>query len=178
MMKRLWVLLLGCILASGCFGLRGAQEAGGGSIFSVQVLRPDLVEKGGWLEVRPFKAGRDAEATDELDRFALKIISGVSDALIEEDHPIKFFVRRGNEQADLLIDGHIERFKAPGRMGRMLMKTDVDVVLEAEVRSVEDKELVALVLVRKRISSEDKGLEKEAYAIGRGIIERLLESVL
>ena len=89
------------------------------------VLDKDLLVQGGDIALVPFKAGPQAEATDELDRLSLMIIKGIKESL--DDLQLQFkqlfdkelkFLKEKQSEVVIKIQTFINDAKAWRRPGR------------------------------------------------------------
>lgn len=140
---------------------------------SIEVLRPDVLEHGGAVMIGLFKAGADAEATPLLDRFSLTILKGIAEVLGEGSSRLKYVNADAAVPADFVIDGHIDEFRGPGLVDRMLLKSNFLVRIRAEVKDMKSGEVVALIFDQQSVHNDRKELDSTAYAIGIGIGQEL-----
>jgi hypothetical protein len=176
-MKRL--LLLFSILictTSGCFWPFTSQKRvesvpAVSDGVSVEVLDAALLKKGGKLYFMPFSAGADAEAGDTLDRVALMMVKGVSDALSEGGSGFVLVDGQDAANADVVIRGHIEQFKLQGTF-----KKTVLIKVRGDVRAVRENEnIIALVYAERQAEDPGAGADKVAYDFGYAIARRISE---
>ena len=172
------LILIFCICASGCFAAvhkpRAISEVE--KTVSVEVLRSDILAKGGTVNVEPFKAGPDAEATSVLDRFALQIVSAAAEMLRTEGGRLLYKSPDNAGEADFLIEGHVEQFKTPGTMDKLMLKHDISVRIAANLRDVKSGQVIALIFDQRKIENKPKMLDAAGYAIGVDMIRALLNT--
>jgi hypothetical protein len=135
---------------------------------SVEVLNAPALQKAKKIYFEPFLAGTDAEAGDALDRAALMIIKGFSDDLKRG----RFILVSGEDaaSADVVIKGHIEELKVRGHWNKI-----VSMKIRADVYSIEQNEVLALIYARREFKDNRKNYDQAAYDMGYALAERLLE---
>ncbi|MEW5894680.1 MAG: hypothetical protein AB1650_02815 [Candidatus Omnitrophota bacterium] len=101
---------------SGCATFRMGQ--GFDAVIKKTVVHPQGLSKGGDVLILPFSAGTAVRATEDLDRIALILVRGVEDGMHECSG--FEFVRDPAKaaEADLIIQGRIERFDVVDRWMR------------------------------------------------------------
>jgi hypothetical protein len=176
MSKVFLAFLIFCMTVSGCFWSSSKPKPGveHAKTMSVEVLRSDILAKGGAVLVEPFKAGSDAEATPALDRFALLIVKGAADALDNEGGRLSYKASDGPGNADFVIEGHIDQFRIPGTMDKMMFKKDATVRIKGELKDIQSGEIIALVYDQRKAINDPKGEEMAAYAIGVDMVRELV----
>jgi hypothetical protein len=175
MNKLLLCLVVLVFSASGCFwpfssGKPSVVRASVDTGVSVEMLNVSALQKVKKIYFEPLSAGAQAEASDALDRLALMIIKGFSDA--SDARGGRFVLVSGDDvsSADVVIKGHIEELKVRGQFKKMaLMK------IRADVRSVSENEVLALIYAQREVKSKGKNVDQAAYSIGFSIAEKLLE---
>ncbi|NTV28510.1 MAG: hypothetical protein HGA80_00320 [Candidatus Omnitrophica bacterium] len=175
-MRRNYLLVLAaCLLFGGCLWSSKVIKSGQASEpgLSVEVLRPDILVKGGSLILEPFKAGPGAEATPELDRMALSIVKGAVDAMEGGSSRMYYKSPDSSGGADLLVEGHIEKVQAPGFVDGLLFKKEAVFLVKADVRDVASREVVALVFGRRVVPDGSRGFQQAAYDFGRDMVLEL-----
>ncbi len=160
------------VTASGCFwpfsghGKHVSLQAVNDGV-SVEVLNPSFFQKERKVYFEPFSAGTDAEAGDALDRLALMIIKGFSDAVEGHGH---FVLLSGDnaDGADLVIRARVEEFKVRG-----FFRKKGSMKVRADVCSVSQDEVLALVYAQGKFKGRLKDSDQAAYQIGYSVAEKL-----
>ncbi len=169
MLKVLGTIFIGLLFWGGCSSaqIRPSSEKGhpheGAAL---AVLRSDIFEQGGKVMVDVFKAGDNAEATPVLDRYSLNVLRGMADALSDTGARFQFVRPDAGIPVDFVIEGHIDEFRSPGFLGRLMFKKDLSVRISAEVKSVAGGEVVARISARQKVRNDRKRLDASAYSLG------------
>ncbi|MBF0486123.1 MAG: hypothetical protein HQL16_06390 [Candidatus Omnitrophica bacterium] len=174
------VLVCSLVFGSGCSGAAPKKDLSSNVVMSgkgidVQVLNPARLAEGGAVAFEPLKAGADAEATPLLDRFALLIVKGTADAFSEDNSLFKFVMPQDSSRADMVLDGHIEEFRSPGSMDRLMMNNIVSVRIKGNLLDVKTKEVIAVIDGHDTSRNNRKDIDKMAYDIGYAIGRELLK---
>ncbi len=179
MNKLILSLILLVFAASGCFWPFRTQQRVPPSApaisdgVSVEVLDPSPLRRGGKFYFMPFSAGDEAEAGAVVDRVALMMIKGASDALAEGGG---FVLVSGDDavNADIVLSGHIEQLKSLGHFKKKLvMKARGDVRIQ-NPKGVQGA-VVALVFSHSEARDRGKGMDQAAYNMGYAIAKKLME---
>ena len=176
MSKIFFASLIFCLTVSGCFWSSTRPKPGfeHAKTMSVEVLHSDVLARGGAILVEPFRAGPDAEATPVLDRFALLIVKGAVDALDNEGGRLSYRASDSPGKADFVIEGHIDQFKVPGTVDKMMLKKEATIRIKGELRDLKSGEIIALVYDQRNLINDPKGREMAAYAIGVDMVRELV----
>lgn len=174
-MKKILLLTLVMALgASGCFWpFAGTKDRGGRTAaddgVSVEILNAASAGKIRSIYFEPFSAGTRAQAGEDLDRLALMIVKGFSDACEKEGRCV---LLPGSEasRADAVMTGHIEEFEVRGHFKKTALMS-----IRADLRAASDNDVVALIYARRSFRDKGKSSDQAAYDMGYAVAQKFLE---
>ncbi len=90
-----------------------------------RIINTEALQKGKNIAIIPFTAGVSVEASNGLDKVALMIIKGISDAFADDhsgkhDH-FNILTAENSEAADLIVQGHINSLKSPSKVKKWVL---------------------------------------------------------
>ncbi|MBF0619958.1 MAG: hypothetical protein HQL19_07315 [Candidatus Omnitrophica bacterium] len=175
-MKNLLILCVLCsLISTGCLWFSGQRPSVAMPAASVEILRPDLLLKSQTFFFEPFSAGDKAEASLQLDRMALFMVKGVSDALLEGASPLRLVAAEKSAEADLVLRGHIEEFSVAGGWKKVFFQKEQAVlVVRGELVSRATGDVVAVIYGRKKWRTDGHDTDQTAYQAGQDIGRKLL----
>jgi hypothetical protein len=142
-----------------------------------RVFQKEKLAKGGKVLVVPFSAGKNIEASDQLDHVALMIVKGIADTLASGE-PFRILVEQDAQSADFVIKGRIVQMeqKTPFHMPWRKKTKKLTLKVEESVLGVENEEILAKFSQIKMLESPTDNFETLGYDIGTQIGRCLLES--
>ena len=133
------------------------------------VLDSDILAQGGSLALVPFKAGAQAEATDELDHISLMILKGIKDSVDEHKGTLQV-VDAADGHPKLALQGYIKEFSKSGKLSRMLLKPNqYSLELEGELWLISNGQRLVNFSTSKKFNPKKEKPIDVAYALGREI---------
>jgi len=148
-----------------------------GSIINAQKL-----QQGRKIVIIPFTAGEGAESTDELDRVALMIIKGVSDAFNNDKtgkHThFTILTAENSKEADLRIKGHITEMGKPSKLKRLvLLSGKRKLGIEGKITDIQTGETIVIFNDHAQSQTEDDDYKQLGYNIGKNIGQFILSGI-
>ena len=143
----------------------------------VKVINSKKFIPEGKLLIVPFSAGEDVPATDDLSRFALRIVKGLSDGLGQN----KTFVvlnADNSSEAQLTLRGRIVQQRQP-RQGMPFFKKDGKKILAVAgelLDSVSGETILYFSLIQAAITPTDS-FDDVAQALGTNLAQGLCDAV-
>ena len=133
------------------------------------VLDSQLLVQGGNIALVPFKAGPNAEATDELDRLSLMIIKGIQDSL-EHQKTSLHVVDAADGQPKIALQGYIEEYSKTGNLSRMMMRPNKNSLsLVGEVWLISNGQRLLNFSTDKKFNPKKEKPMDVAYVLGKEI---------
>jgi hypothetical protein len=133
------------------------------------VLDADTLAQGGEIALVPFKAGTNAEATDELDRLSLIITKGITDSLNAQATSLKV-VDAAEGKPRVALQGYIEEFSRSGKMSRVMMRpNEMSFSVVGEVWLISDGKRLLTFSTDKRFDPKKQKAVDAAYHLGKEI---------
>lgn len=174
MFKHVVALVLIAILFSGCIWPfsslrpRSAMVGNVPEVVSLEVLDPVALKNAGKVYFMPLSAGQDAEAGDALDRVALMMVKGCSDAF-DQSGQLKMLAGDEAGDADLVIKGRMETLKLVGGGRLLAMKVRVD------VRAASTDQVLAVVYAQREAAGRQVNADQASYDIGYALGQKLTQ---
>ena len=134
------------------------------------------------LAIMPFKAGANVEASDELDRVALMIIKGISDAFLRSQDGnhghFQILTAENFSEADLIVRGHITDLISPSKIRRLLpLKAKKTLGVAGKILKSETGEVVLIFNDREASDDTQDDYSQIGYRIGKNIGEFILSGL-
>lgn len=172
-MKKIMLLFL--CLCLGCASAKIKERPQRGPLTSFKIFNEAGLQKGGRLLIAPFKAGVNVEANEELNKIALMIIKGITEAIKEQnENNFEILSYAQAQEAQLVIEGHITKLTRPSRINKMgLGHKKISLGIEGDMVNLQTGEKV---LIFSGLEERDrKGITHRdiAYSIGRSIGQRI-----
>lgn len=147
-----------------------------------RIVNAQRLKDGRNLAIVPFTAGVDVESTAELDKVALMIVKGVSDAFAE-DHTGKhahfnILTAENSSSANLIAKGHIMKMAQSSKTRQwVLLKRKKTLKVSGKIVDVKTGE--AVLIFTDYVESKEKSEEfKElGYRIGKNIGRFILSGI-
>ncbi len=125
---------------------------------------------GGLLAFAEFKPGPGAVADEQTDRISLMLIKGIKDAMSVHTSALSIAGEDQLNQADFLLDGHIEEFSKSGKLSRLVMrKNEVYLSVEGEIWRQESGAKVLVFSSSAVINVKKEKPAEVAYQMGKAI---------
>jgi len=147
-----------------------------------QIVDASRLQQGHNLAIIPFKAGVDVEAGEELDRAALMVVKGISDAFAD-DHSgkhahFKVLTAEDSQAADLIVQGHITDMIKPSKVGRwVLLKKGKKLGVEGKMIDAQTGEAVVIFSDHAKTSIRKEDHAPLGYRIGQNIGRLILSGI-
>ena len=156
-----------------------SQEKSPPILDSAKLIDAEPLKKGGKIQIIPFTAGIDVEASQELDRMALGIIQGATEIINAENEKENLTVVFGEEadKSDFRMSGHITRFKKNSRLKKFFFKKTIDVTIEGKMVSQRTGETLFIFTHRKKIQGKEPSLKNLGRIMGHDL-GRYISSIL
>lgn len=170
------LLFMVVLSSSGClwFGKKGPEPANDG--VSIQVIEDSLWTSGGALVMIPFTPGTDAEAGPKVDRIALSIVKGFSDAFSSNpDKQARFRLLTGEDvgRARYVIAGRIEEYDTGSHWRSIgIGKKDISLKIKGELRDRETGQVVALIFAYRSFRNA-QDTDAVAYTLGNALGQKV-----
>ena len=140
-----------------------------GRILESGFLRSDLN-----IAVVPFTAGVEVEASDELDRAALMIVKGISDAFEQEGDgsagKIRLVTAEDASSADYVVQGRIRGMHSPSTIKRWILMNRRK-SLQVKGKMTDARTGASVLIFEDAARSSDKSVDhgQLGYRIGKNI---------
>ena len=147
-----------------------------------RIISKQALEKGKNIAIVPFTAGVNVEASSELDKVALMIVKGVSDAFADDhsgkhDH-FSVLTAEDSQAADLFVQGHIRSMKNPSRVKScVLLKGQRALSVDGKIVDATTGESVMIFEDVQATNVKDEGHDQLGYRIGKNIGRFILSGV-
>lgn len=139
-----------------------------------RIISTEALQKGKNIAIIPFTAGVGVEANNDLDKVALMIIKGISDAFADDhsgkhDH-FDILTAESSETADLIVQGHISSLKSPSKVKKwVLINGQKTLGVDGKIVDARTGESVLIFE-----DTQETGIKKEThdqlgYRIGKNI---------
>jgi hypothetical protein len=168
------VLILLIILGlNGCAWLsphRSSQPEAVISLQSGRIIDKEVLDKGRTVCIIPFSPGVNVEANANVNRSALMIVKGLSEALKERNSNLKVVFGDEAEYADLLITGRITEIKRTPFYKRWLRYPDIlHMEIDAKMIDPANDRTVALFQNKKDSHNKQQTLQELGFMLGKDI---------
>ena len=148
-----------------------AQRKSSFLLENIQFINPEPLKKGGTIQIVPFTAGIEVEASQDLDRMVLAMIQGVTEVINAERHNENLNVVFGEEaeNADFRMTGHITRFHQTFRFRKFFSKKYVEAVIEGKLVSERTGETILIFTHRKKIPIKESNIKNLGRMMGHDV---------
>ncbi len=167
-------LILLCITVSGCSyfvkdNLKGLNEKKE-YVKSGTIINDVSLSTGGKLLVLPFKAGKDVEANEELDKITMFIIRGVIEAFKEngKDSNLEIVFSEDNIRADFILEGFITGIIKPAKLSSWILR-DKECSLFVEGKIYKKKSINPILIFSDTVKSKKASILDLGLSSGRNI---------
>lgn len=158
-------------LCLGCASAKTKEPPPQAPLTSFKILNEASLQKGGKLLIAPFRAGVNVEANEELNKIALMVVKGITEAIKEQgENNFEILSYAQAQEADLMIEGHITKLTKPSRMNRMgLGDQKISLGLEGNMVNLETGEKALIFSDLDERGQKGNTHQDLAYAMGRAI---------
>ena len=138
------------------------------SLKEARIFQKERLAKGGNLLVVPFSAGKNVEASDELDHVSLMIVKGIADTLGSAEKLFTILVEQDAQSADFIIKGRIVQMEEKSTFPKPWQKKtrQFNLAVEGSILSVDTEEILAKFSQTKSEESQANRFEAFGYDIG------------
>jgi len=146
------------------------------------VINAKRLQQGKNIAIIPFKAGVNVEATYKLDRTALMIVKGISDAFDEDKNGkhahFNILTADDSDNADLIVRGHITKMGELSKLRRwVLLKRKKMLSVDGKIFDVQTGEAVLTFDDYTDTSAKSEDYTDLGYRIGNNIGQYILSSI-
>ena len=147
-----------------------------------RIANSKLLTKGRDIAFVPFKAGVAAEASQQLDKIALRIVKGISDAFLNDrsgKHAhFNILTIKNTVDADIYVKGYITLMKQSPKFKKwILMKEKKTLGVSGKLLDVKTGETLVIFKDQEESVSRDEGYNELGYRIGINIGQFILSGV-
>lgn len=147
-----------------------------------RIVNAQRLKEGKNLAIIPFKAGVDVEANEELDKTALMIVKGISDAFAE-DHTGKhayfnILTAENSSEANLIAKGHIVKMTRLSKIRRWISFNRKKILsVSGKITDIKTGETVLIFTDHAESNVKSEEYRELGYRIGKNIGRFILSGV-
>lgn len=137
-----------------------------------RIVDGQRLQSGRNVVVIPFKAGVGVEATEALDKIALMIVKGISDAFASEGggHHLQLLTVEDSQKADMIIQGHVTAMEHPSKIGRWILFKDTKKLgVEGKMTDAQTGEVILSFSDHAVSGAQREDHTQLGYRIGKNI---------
>lgn len=146
------------------------------------IVNAQKLKQGRNIAIIPFTAGVGAVSTDDLDRAALMIVKGVSDAFADDKtgkHAhFNLLTVENSKDADLVVKGHIIAMSEPSKFKKWTpLSNKRKLSVEGKITDIQSGETVVIFTDHEQAKAKDDGFKQLGYDIGKNIGRFILSGI-
>jgi len=147
-----------------------------------RIVNAQKLKQGKNIAIIPFTAGVGAVSTDDLDRTALMIVKGVSDAFADDKtgkHAhFNLLTAENAKDADLVVKGHIVVMSEPSKFKKWTpLSNKRKLSVEGKITDIQSGETIVIFTDHEQAKAKDDGFKQLGYDIGKNIGRFILSGI-
>ncbi len=147
-----------------------------------RIANAELLTQGRNIAFMPFRAGVDAEATVLLDKIALRIVKGISDAFSNDrtgKHThFTILTVDDSKNADIHVKGYVTSMKQSSKFQKWFLLGEKKVLsVSGKLTDVKTGETLVVFSDQEETTQNDEGYHELGYRIGGNIGQFILSGV-
>lgn len=147
-----------------------------------RIINAQRLQQGQNIVIIPFKAGVGVEATEELDKAALMLVKGISDAFGNdprgEQNKFNILTAESVKEAEFIIQGHITDQRGSPKIKKwVLLKGTKTLGVEGKMTDAQTGETIAIFSDHAKTSMRKEDYKQLGYRIGKNIGQFILSGI-